>query len=125
MIVKRHFSRIHLQEAYLLFGLVKVDFDETYPHQTAKLQAWIDDWKNECHLPDIAKKEGKAIRVITHEGSHLFKIDTPRDIVIEATVVLINLVRPYVDKNNRDSFDNIIKNIFKHEVILSEYYPHK
>lgn len=114
----KHFGRIDLQEAYQLFGLVEVDYDETYPHNTAKLQAWITKWSPYITQSPIAIQEGKNIAILLNQHHKLLCYTlAQREIVVTAMVVLINLVRPYVSYHDYTSLDNILKNIFPHAIL--------
>lgn len=115
-----HFGRVDLQEAYLLFGLVNVDFDETYPHNTVKLQAWIYKWEP-CITRVFAVKEGMQIRVtLDDEHEILCVVKTQREIIVEATVVLLNLFRSQTTLTDHASLRHILSNIFSHFVLVDQ-----
>lgn len=121
MPINHYFGRIDLQEAYDLFGLVEVDYDETYPHQTAKLDAWMREWSPYITGAPLAIQEGNNIRIILDKHSSLLCIThAQRQIVVTATTVLLNLTRPYVSLRDQTSLNHILKNIFSTFILVSQ-----
>lgn len=117
----KHFGLIDLQEAYQLIGLVKVDFDNTYPHQVDTMWAFFDKFIDHPKS-NVARVTGARTLTVTLpdvKEVREYRFHSSRVECVTALAILINLSL----ETTVDGIEYVIKNIFSDQTFRRKIIP--